>query len=1042
MFKCAHISDVHFRSLKRHDEYKQVFTELFSKLKDLELDCIFIGGDIVHSKTQGITPEIIDILTWWFNSLAEIAPTHVILGNHDGLILNEDRQDAISPILTAINNPNIYLYKKSGIYPTGVNGYNWCVFSCFDEKGWEDLYPVEDEINIACFHGAVLGSKTDTDWSLEGEVGLSFFQDYDFGFLGDIHKTQYLDEEKRICYPGSTIQQNYGEDLKKGFVYWEINSRNDFKSTFIQVQNPHPFLTIDWKGSVEETIDFARPVKKGVRYRIRSEYGLSQAEIKVLHYYLKNDKEAHEIVYQVLNSSKDKIKESNLIQKNTQIDIRDKSTRIKILNDCFESLDDKTIEGLDSLFAKNLDKIPDTLSDTVGQKWSINSLKFNNTFSYGKDNFINFDKLSGVVGIFGNNRAGKSSIPGTLMYTLFNSTDRGSLKNHDVVNIRKGYCDSEAIITIGTEQYLVSRESTKKTNNKNITSATTKLNLTSLNNNVDESEEQRRETEKILRKLIGTSEDFLYTSFASQGEMNTFIKEKTSARKTVLSKFLNLDIYDLLSKESKDDYIVLRNKVKNLSEKSWDDLILSNISQIKEIKDNIVFLEENSEKLRKKEVDINIQLDRIAKNTKKHPSGYTKATAENELQYLSEKHKKLENELVNLEKSLEKNKDALQKFKLFKEKYPIDILNRDKEKLDSLNKKLQGLKSQKKVINVSVTNANNQLKILDQVPCGDEYPSCKFIKNAHVSKKEIKSIEAELKVLEGSIFEYQGLIENLIKEGIEEKINKYNDVLSKEYRYQVDQKAIFSKIESVETKIESNLQNIQKFRDLTLELKDFNSEDLIEKEKLLQTELKENSEKLSYNKHDLFKNQKLIFVLEEEILSLQKEKKEYAKLNEEYKIHDLFSLAVSKKGIPTMLINSCLPRINKEIADILSGVTNFKIEILEDEKGNNLNVFIDYGDSRRVIECASGMEKMMASIAIRVALINISSLPKSDVFIIDEGFGALDSSNIEACGRLLSSLKKYFKSIIIISHIDGIKDIVDKNIEISIKGKDSYVRFD
>ncbi len=181
------------------------------------------------------------------------------------------------------------------------------------------------------------------------------------------------------------------------------------------------------------------------------------------------------------------------------------------------------------------------------------------------------------------------------------------------------------------------------------------------------------------------------------------------------------------------------------------------------------------------------------------------------------------------------------------------------------------------------------------MPCGDEYPSCKFIKNAHVSKKEIKSIEAELKVLEGSIFEYQGLIENLIKEGIEEKINKYNDVLSKEYRYQVDQKAIFSKIESVETKIESNLQNIQKFRDLTLELKDFNSEDLIEKEKLLQTELKENSEKLSYNKHDLFKNQKLIFVLEEEILSLQKEKKEYAKLNEEYKIHDLFSLAVSKK---------------------------------------------------------------------------------------------------------------------------------------------------
>jgi len=1042
MFKCAHISDVHFRSLKRHDEYRQVFTNLFLKLKEIELDCIFIGGDIVHSKTQGITPEIIDVLTWWFNSLADIAPTHVILGNHDGLILNEDRQDAISPILTAINNPNIYLYKKSGVYPTGVNGYNWCVFSCFDEKGWEDVYPIEDEVNIACFHGAVLGSTTDVGWELEGEVGLSFFKDYDFGFLGDIHKTQYLDEEKRVCYPGSTIQQNYGEDIKKGFVYWEINSKNDFKSTFIQVQNPHPYLTIDWKGSVEETIDFARPVKKGVRFRIRSEYGLSQAEIKILHYYLKNDKEAHEIVYQVLNSTKDKIKESNTIQQNSQIDIRDKSTRIKILNDCFEGLDEKTIEGLDNLFAVNLDKIPNTLSDTIGKKWSINTLNFDNTFSYGKNNFINFDKLSGVVGIFGNNRAGKSSIPGTLMYTLFNATDRGSLKNHDVVNIRKGFCKSEAMITIGTEQYLVSRESIKKTNSKNITSATTKLNLTSLNNNTDESEEQRRETEKILRNLIGTSEDFLYTSFASQGEMNTFIKEKTSARKNVLSKFLNLDIYDMLSKESKDDYIVLRNKVKNLKEKSWDDLIISNNNEIMEIKKDIKNLEEESECLRKNEINLNVQLDRVIKNTKKHPSGHTKSSAENELIYLISKSEKLHKEKIDLENKLKSNKEALEKFKLFKEKYPIENLNNDKEKLDSLNKKLQKLKSHKKLINVSARNANDQLKILDQVPCGDEYPTCKFIKNAHSSKSEIQEINKQLKEVEASIFEYKNLIENLINEGIEQKIKKYNAILAKEYRYQVDQKSLTSKIEASDVKINASSQEILKIKDLILELENFNSEDLIIKEKSLKTELKENNIRLSNNKHELFKNQKLIFSLEEEILNLEKEKEEYSKLNEEYKIYDLFSLAVSKKGIPTMLINSCLPLINKEISDILSGVTNFKIEIAEDEKGNNLNVFIDYGDSKRVIECASGMEKMMASIAIRVALINISSLPKSDVFIIDEGFGALDSSNIEACGRLLSSLKKYFKSIIIISHIDGIKDIVDKNIEISIKGKDSYVRFE
>ena len=84
---------------------------------------------------------------------------------------------------------------------------------------------------------------------------------------------------------------------------------------------------------------------------------------------------------------------------------------------------------------------------------------------------------------------------------------------------------------------------------------------------------------------------------------------------------------------------------------------------------------------------------------------------------------------------------------------------------------------------------------------------------------------------------------------------------------------------------------------------------------------------------------------------------------------------------------------------------------------------------------------MMTSIAIRVALINITNLSKPDFFIIDEGFGALDETNIEACSRLLQSLKNYFKSIIIISHVDAIKDVVDDILKIESRGKDLYVRY-
>ena len=133
-FKCAHLADIHFRGLSRHDEYREVFSNIFEQLSEMNLDAIYIGGDIVHSKTQGISPELIDVLVWWFKGLAEIAPVHVILGNHDGLILNKDRQDAITPIVAAIGDDRIFLYKDTGTYPLEPHGVNWCVFSCFDEE--------------------------------------------------------------------------------------------------------------------------------------------------------------------------------------------------------------------------------------------------------------------------------------------------------------------------------------------------------------------------------------------------------------------------------------------------------------------------------------------------------------------------------------------------------------------------------------------------------------------------------------------------------------------------------------------------------------------------------------------------------------------------------------------------------------------------------------------------------------------------------------------------------------------------------------------
>jgi len=186
-------------------------------------------------------------------------------------------------------------------------------------------------------------------------------------------------------------------------------------------------------------------------------------------------------------------------------------------------------------------------------------------------------------------------------------------------------------------------------------------------------------------------------------------------------------------------------------------------------------------------------------------------------------------------------------------------------------------------------------------------------------------------------------------------------------------------------------------------------------------------------------SENMIGRLDLEITQLQEQRVKFDKLCSQWDIIQLFLQATSKKGIPLSILTKELPKVNSEIENILRGVINFTVELEADPTSNAMDIYINYGDSKRIIECASGMEKMMASLAIRVALMNVSCLPKPDILIIDEGFGALDEINVEACGRLLKSLKKWFKSILVISHIDAVKDNVDHIIEINKNGKDSKV---
>ena len=182
-------------------------------------------------------------------------------------------------------------------------------------------------------------------------------------------------------------------------------------------------------------------------------------------------------------------------------------------------------------------------------------------------------------------------------------------------------------------------------------------------------------------------------------------------------------------------------------------------------------------------------------------------------------------------------------------------------------------------------------------------------------------------------------------------------------------------------------------------------------------------------------------MLENKLENTKDDKSKFEILGKKSRVYDALLSAFSKKGIPVFLIKKVLPQINNEIRESLEALVGFTVEIEYSIK-DELEIYINYGDSRRIIELCSGMEKMMASLAIRFVLTNLSTLPRSSMLVIDEGFGALDSGNIDSCNEFLESMKKWYKNILIISHIDVIKDSVNNIMEITRNGIDSKVRFE
>lgn len=238
--RIVHFSDLHIRLFKEHELYKKIMTQALDEWRTLEPDRIVFTGDLVHSKNQ-MTPELVEFISWVLNECAKITKTIVIIGNHDFLENNNQRLDALTPVVESLKNENIFYFKNRGVFPD--ENINWCVFSLVQHNIPPDISSEVGRKNIGLFHGPIVGLTTDIGYKFEDGFDVSKFKGCDLVLCGDIHKRQVFDipGNKKAYMVGSTIQQNFGETVRNhGYGVYDTD-KDEY--IFVDLPNPKPFLS-------------------------------------------------------------------------------------------------------------------------------------------------------------------------------------------------------------------------------------------------------------------------------------------------------------------------------------------------------------------------------------------------------------------------------------------------------------------------------------------------------------------------------------------------------------------------------------------------------------------------------------------------------------------------------------------------------------------------------------------------------------------------------------------------------------------------------
>jgi DNA repair exonuclease SbcCD ATPase subunit len=1042
--KIYHISDIQIRNLKRHAEYEAVFNRTYKFIKqDTENAVIYIGGDIAHSKTD-MSPELVDQLSRLFANLADLCPTIIIAGNHDCNLNNRSRLDVLTPIVSNLDHPDLYYFKDTGVYSVG--DVDFAVLDVWDSlKNLPNPKKMTAKTKVLLYHGTVDKSQTDLGFALPSAVKTRHFNGYDMVLLGDIHKMQTLQEYRPekiikpvIRYCGSLVQQNHGETLKgHGVSVWDVKNRSFIHR---EINNDYGYYTIEIEdGLVPDADDIPKHARLRVRVKNTSSTDLKKALTIIRHRH-----NLKEVVVQNMDNFKVDDGDSSQVDFG---DLSDPNVQSTLICDYLKNNTTVSAKILEKVKKINAE-LSTLIADEGFQRnvnWKLKKFDFKNMFAYGENNSIDFTRCNGIVGMFSPNASGKSSVLDALTFCLFDKSTR-AWRAEQVMNFSKSEFECKVEFEIGNETYFIERYGyvTRR--------GATKVDVDFYK--IDEDGEkvslngdQRASTNKAIRSIIGTYEDFILTSFSSQTNSSVFLDHNQTERKEILAKFLGLSVFDQLYVMAQRESSGLQSMLKNFLDVDYDsqinDIEISLKKAIEEIGDLQLKVDNKDSELK----DVELETVNLMKSLKPIDSSVEDVDVlsvnltdtEIIIKEIEESISSFTSDMTNLESDITNVGNRLESSKF------IDIAKRMADYNFVIDKK-NNTKSDVDKLKIEVKTKLDKISRLGNLEYDPNCTYCMdnvFVKDAINTKQELENDRERASKLVGLLKTLENKIE--IDSDIPETYNEHKQ-LSLEATQLVDQQRRVD----VEIKGYKALGN-QKQNTLDIIVEKINKSkryktDLEFNEELQKSIDAKNVEKLAVevdiknmntDMHQFIGRKVNLETKKSEIFDTINKVKS---LEEKYDAYKYYLMAVNKDGVAYDLISKILSTVEVEVNDILSQIVDFTI--LFEMDGKSVNNYICYGDDKSwALELASGMERFISSLAIRIALTNISNLPRANFIAIDEGWGTLDSDNLNSVYQLFQYLRTVYQFSLIISHIDAMRDFTDDLLEIEIDNGYSKINF-